>query len=140
MQQASTPTEQQLVHVLRRWSNSNAIHRWSVDWSDVLAWWARTILTRPEFAALDLTAELSRWDNHLEQVANNPTTTGARFPKIWKNAITNWLTNSVSYAARTTGPDHDHRTSRRSTTRRRGQSSKTSKRYNIKPLDAGSGE
>lgn len=119
-QQAVTPAQRRLLQILKRWTDpgANAPHRWVVRWGDVLAWWSQQVLTRPDYAQLDLHDQLERWDNHLERAAGLHGHPGRRrgdprFPKNWKNAIHTWFSNGVRYAQRgrttSTGSDHDSR-------------------------------
>jgi hypothetical protein len=151
---AVTPAQRRLLQILRRWTapGANAPHRWTVRWDEVLGWWAQSILTRPEYAGLDLDHQLERWDGYLERAADlhgKAGSRGPRFPKIWKNAIYTWLTNAVRYTARSTGPtDHDQRQPRRRRRpdqpprrdhdTRRGQQGSPSL-FDFAPSDAGAG-
>lgn len=154
--QAVTAGQRQLLLVLRRWTDPGAAppHRWVVDWSEVLAWWARNVVARPDYAQLDLGYQLERWDAYLERAAALHRQGGggkARFPKVWKNALHTWLGNAARYAAQaptpprrgsappSTGQDHADQP-RRATTRRRGQPEGDSPGlFNLQPTDAGAG-
>ena len=89
----------EFLRVFRRFSGpaAPAARRWATSSTEALDWFTTEILgDATGWAGVDVVGQLRRWEDWLcskaESYGKPGTSSGAKFPKNWKNSLRNWLT------------------------------------------------
>ena len=88
-----------------RWAKDpRAPKRWRTPPAEALAWFLTEIMAKPEVIdGINVLGTLTRWADWLTvkaEASGKPgTSTGAKFPDNWKNALRNWFHNAKAYRA-----------------------------------------